>query len=98
MIDVISYIGSATGDYIDVQFTVMNVSDIISALPNRFEAAQSSGDLFFFQSEVSKHKEIGVEVCFHPLLSLVRKSDHAISVGDSPMYCTSEKTACVRTY
>ncbi|KAG2354358.1 ATP adenylyltransferase [Suillus spraguei] len=39
----------------------MKASDIISALPSRFEAAQSSGDLFFFPSEVSKHEEIGVE-------------------------------------
>lgn len=48
---------------------VMNASDIISALPGRFEAAKSSGDLFFFPSEVNKHEEIGVEVCCHSLLS-----------------------------
>ncbi|KAG1746135.1 ATP adenylyltransferase-domain-containing protein [Suillus lakei] len=40
---------------------VMEASDIISALPSRFEAAQSSGDLLFFPSEVSKHEEIGIE-------------------------------------
>ncbi|KAG2342474.1 hypothetical protein BDR05DRAFT_1060214 [Suillus weaverae] len=41
--------------------SVMKASDIISALSSRFEAAQSSGDLFFFPSEVSKHEEIGIE-------------------------------------
>jgi ATP adenylyltransferase len=39
----------------------MKASDIISALPSRFEAAQSSGDLFFYSSEVSKHEEIEIE-------------------------------------
>ncbi|KAG2150976.1 ATP adenylyltransferase [Suillus clintonianus] len=39
----------------------MKASDIISALPSRFEAAQSSGDLFFFPSDVRTHEEIGIE-------------------------------------
>lgn len=47
----------------------MKASDIISALPSQFEAAQSSGDLFFFPSEVSKHEELGTEVCFRLLSS-----------------------------
>jgi ATP adenylyltransferase len=45
----------------------MKASDIISALPSRFEAAQSSGDLFFYSSEVSKHEEIEIEVRFRLL-------------------------------
>jgi hypothetical protein len=81
----------------------MNASDIISALPSSFEAARSSGDLFFFPSEVSKHEEIGVEVFILSLLS--SQSTHSpervierFTVGDSPMYRATEETDRLRTY
>jgi len=40
----------------------MSHSDIISAVPARFESALKSGDLLYFPSTIAKHEDSGVEV------------------------------------
>lgn len=65
----------------------MNTSDIISALPSRFEVARSSGDLFFFPSEVSKYEEIGIEWEIRLCTALQKKptaSPPATEAGSAP--------------
>ncbi|KAG1865810.1 ATP adenylyltransferase [Suillus subalutaceus] len=64
--------------------SVMKASDIISALPSRFETAQSSGDLFFFPSEVSKHEEIGIEWEIRLCTALQKKPVPAGEAGIAP--------------
>ncbi|KIJ68141.1 hypothetical protein HYDPIDRAFT_107802 [Hydnomerulius pinastri MD-312] len=51
----------------------MGPSDIISAIPERFQVAQTSGDLLFFPSEVHKHEEIGVEFELRLCIALQKK-------------------------
>ncbi|OAX37403.1 hypothetical protein K503DRAFT_850460 [Rhizopogon vinicolor AM-OR11-026] len=74
------------------QLTVMNASDIISALPSRFEAARSSGDLFFFPSEVNKHEEIGVEWEIRLCTALQKKQLASAPAGDAGVALSNQPT------
>ncbi|KAG1731504.1 ATP adenylyltransferase-domain-containing protein [Suillus paluster] len=65
------------------QLTVMKASDIISAVPGRFEAAKSSEDLFFFPSEVSKYEEIGVEWEIRLCTALQKKPLAPVPAGEA---------------
>ncbi|KAG1746300.1 ATP adenylyltransferase-domain-containing protein [Suillus occidentalis] len=82
---VVLLIIQAAGTVLFYQFTVMNTSasDIISALPSRFEVAQSSGDLFFFPSDVSKYEEIGIEWEIRLCTALQKKPTASPSAGEA---------------
>jgi hypothetical protein len=70
----------------------MSLSEIISSVPQKFDKALESGDVFFFPSIISKQDDSGLEVRWAPAAHTPGDANFRIIVRDQIMPCTSEET------